>query len=64
MEVEFSHDEALLDEDPDPVHAGPSHAVPFIMQVAVEQTVLVVGITARLDSFPPLFTLTNAHRTT
>ena len=64
MEVEFPHDESLLDKDSDPVRAGSSHTVPLIVQVAVKQAVLVVGVAARLKSFPPLLTLTNAHRTT
>ena len=64
MEVEFPHDEALLDKDSDPVRAGPSHTVPLVMQVAVEQAVLVVGVAAGLNSFPPLLTLANAHSTT
>ena len=64
MEIEFPHDEPLLDKDSDPVRARPPHAIPLIMEVAIEQSVLVVGVTAGLNAFPPLLTLTNTHSAT
>lgn len=64
VEIELAKNEPLLDKDSYPVRACPPTTLPALMEVAVQDTLLVVVVTANLNTFPPLLTFTNAHCTT
>ncbi len=64
VQIELAKNESLLDKDSYPVRAGSSAALPALVEVTVQDPLLVVVVTAHLNTLPPFLTLTNANSTT